>query len=88
MQGEQAPPAEHVRAWGQTLYHPVGTCRMGTLRVAGPEPGPVVNPALQVYGVVGLRVVDASVMPQIPRAHTNALVMAIAERAAQMILGS
>ncbi len=87
VQGEEALPSEHVRTWGQTLYHPVGTCRMGMFRVAGPEPGPVVNPALQVHGVVGLRVVDASIMPHIPRAHTNALVIAIAERAAQIILG-
>ena len=62
-----------------TYYHPAGTCRMGD----GPDA--VVNLQLQVRGVTGLRVVDASVMPVIPNAHPNATVLAIAERAAELI---
>jgi choline dehydrogenase len=72
-----------LRAWIRsnvgTYYHPVGTCRMGD----GPDA--VVDLRLQVRGVAGLRVVDASVMPVIPNAHPNATVLAIAERAAELI---
>ena len=72
-----------LRAWIRanvgTYYHPAGTCRMGD----GPDA--VVDPQLQVRGVAGLRVVDASVMPVIPNAHPNATVLAIAERAAELI---
>jgi choline dehydrogenase len=64
-----------------TYYHPAGTCRMGD----GPEA--VVDLQLRVRGVTGLRVVDASVMPVIPNAHPNATVLAIAERAAELING-
>lgn len=71
--------AAHLRATGQTLYHPVGTCAMGT----GPDA--VVGPDLRVHGVEGLRVVDASVMPRIISGHTNAATMMIAERAAAMM---
>jgi choline dehydrogenase-like flavoprotein len=67
----------HIRATAQTLYHPVGTCAMGR----------VVDSELRVLGVEGLRVVDASVMPAIPRGNTNAPVIAIAERAADLIRG-
>jgi choline dehydrogenase len=67
----------HIRATAQTLYHPVGTCAMGR----------VVDSELRVLGVEGLRVVDASVMPRIPRGNTNAPVIAIAERAADLIRG-
>jgi choline dehydrogenase len=69
--------AEHIRANTQTLYHPTSTCAMGS----------VVDPELRVLGVEGLRVADASVMPTITRANTNAATIMIAEKAADMILG-
>lgn len=72
---------EHIRATAQTLYHPVGTCAMG-----GPDSA-VVDPELRVYGIDGLRVVDASVMPTVPRGNTNAPTIMIAERAADLIRG-
>jgi choline dehydrogenase len=71
----------HVRQYAQTIYHPAGTCRMGA------DEGSVVDPELRVRGVEGLRVVDASVMPSVPRGNTNAPVVAIAERAADVIAG-
>jgi len=69
----------HARATGQTLYHPVGTCRMGA------DDDAVVDPRLRVRGVAGLRVADASVMPRIVRGHTNAAAMAIGVRAAELV---
>ena len=66
----------------QTLYHPTSTCALG------PNDDDVVDLALRVRGVRGLRVVDASVMPGVPRGNTNAPTIAIAERAADLITGA
>jgi choline dehydrogenase len=74
---------EYVRNSVVTLYHPVGTCSMG----GESRWNSVVDPELRVRGVRGLRVVDASVMPFVPRGNTNAPTIAIAERAADLIAG-
>ncbi|HEV2703887.1 MAG TPA: GMC family oxidoreductase N-terminal domain-containing protein [Steroidobacteraceae bacterium] len=71
----------YIRASSSVTQHPVGTCAMGI------GPGAVVSPELQVHGVSGLRVVDASVMPTIVGANTNAAVIMIAEKASDLILG-
>jgi choline dehydrogenase len=63
----------------QSYFHPVGTCRMGTDAMS------VVDPALRVHGISGLRIADASVMPSIVSGNTNATVYAIAERAATLV---
>jgi choline dehydrogenase len=67
----------HIRATVKTNYHPVGTCAMGR----------VVDSQLRVMGLQGLRIADASAMPQIPAANTNAPTLALASRAAELILG-
>ncbi|MDI2131179.1 GMC family oxidoreductase [Yinghuangia seranimata] len=69
----------YISEHSETLYHPVGTCRMGT------DDQAVVDPQLRVHGISGLRVVDASVMPRINRGHTHAPTVMIAERAADLI---
>lgn len=83
--GERMTPAERaelsLRRYSHTLYHPVGTARMGK------DAASVVDPELRVRGVDGLRVADASVMPTVIRGHTNAPAIVIGEVAADLILG-
>jgi choline dehydrogenase len=70
---------DFARANGQTTYHVIGTCKMGQ------DPMAVVDDQLRVYGVAGLRVVDASIMPTVVSGNTNAAVIMIAEKGADMI---
>ena len=72
----------HIRHTAQTIYHPTSSCRMGGDDLA------VVDAELRVRGVDGLRVVDASVLPSVVRGNTNAPVIAVAERAADLIRGT
>lgn len=71
--------AQYLRQYADTIYHPVGSCRMGSGAMD------VVDAQLQVHGVHGLRVVDASIMPSIVSGNTNAPVITIAEKAADLI---
>jgi len=67
----------HIRATAATTQHPVGTCAIG----------PVVDPDLRVHGIAGLRVIDASVMPDVPGGNTNGPTIMIAEKASDLIRG-
>jgi choline dehydrogenase len=80
--GDAAALTQFIRAKAETIYHPVGTCRMGT------DAHAVVDAELRVHGVSALRVVDASIMPTIVSGNTNAPTLMIAEKAADMIAGT
>jgi choline dehydrogenase len=71
---------EAIRTMGGTVFHPVGTCRMGN------DSSSVVDPQLRVRGVQRLRVIDASVMPKIVSANTNAATLMVGEKGASIIL--
>lgn len=79
---DDAGLADFVRAKAESVYRPVGTCRMGR----GAES--VVDPQLRVHGINGLGVVDASVMPPLPGGNMNAPTVMIAERACGLVLAS
>ena len=70
----------HIRATGGTVFHAIGTCRMGA------NEGAVVDDRLRVRGLHGLRVIDASIMPTMPSANTNAATLMVAEKGADMVL--
>ncbi len=80
LDGEEAVAAALAGA-SQTIYHPTGTCALGT------DARAVLDPDCRVRGTQGLRVVDASAIPEIPRGHTHAATVVLAERAADLILG-
>ncbi|XP_018569547.1 glucose dehydrogenase [FAD, quinone] [Anoplophora glabripennis] len=71
----------HIRTISMTIYHPVGTCKMGPQW----DSGAVVDPRLRVYGVGGLRVIDASIMPTIPSGNTNAPAIMVGEKGADLV---
>jgi 5-(hydroxymethyl)furfural/furfural oxidase len=79
---DDAALAEHIRQNVAGMFHPVGTCRMG----GADDPHAVVDPAGRVRGVAGLRVVDASIMPTVPRGNTNIPTIMLAEKISAAIL--
>ncbi|MFE0625726.1 GMC family oxidoreductase [Streptomyces sp. NPDC058864] len=79
LDGSADAVAALVRRHAETLYHPVGTCRMGA------DEASVVDPLFCVRGTAGLRVVDAGALPVVPRAHTHAPTVMLAERAADLL---
>jgi choline dehydrogenase len=81
---DRAGIVDFIRRKAETIYHPVGTCRMG----AASDPQAVVDDQLRVRGIAGLRVIDASVMPTLVSGNTNAPTIMIAERASALVLGS
>jgi choline dehydrogenase len=72
---------QHIRQTCVIVHHPTSSCRMGA------DAGAVVDWDLRVHGAEGLRVVDASICPTLPAGNTNAIVVMIAEKAADLILG-
>jgi choline dehydrogenase len=78
--GDEAGLADFVRRTVETLYHPTGTCKMGS------DPLAVVDPTLRVHGLEALRIVDASVIPIPLTGHTHAPTVMLAERAADLVL--
>ncbi|EQD35675.1 protein containing Glucose-methanol-choline oxidoreductase, partial [mine drainage metagenome] len=78
---DSAALTEFIRRKAETIYHPVGTCRMGQ------DDAAVVDAALRVRGIEALRVVDASVIPELPSGNTNAPTLMLAERAADLLRG-
>ncbi len=76
----EADLGDYVREHAATLYHPVGTCKMGS------DPLAVVDDQLRVHGFERLRVADASIMPAVPRGNTNAPVIMVGEKASDMVL--
>ena len=79
IQGDEAL-LDFARASGATIFHPSGTCKMGT------DPMAVTDARLRVHGIAGLRVVDCSIMPTLVSGNTNSPVVMIAEKASDMIL--
>ena len=71
---------EHIRNYATGIYHPVGTCKMGS------DDEAVVDDRLRVHGVDGLRVADASIMPEIINANTNSPSIMIGEKCSDMVL--